>query len=197
MALQRAGGLRRKRFRSARRMIRRSIREWEYLDVSDVGADSAVTRAQADRLLAVARVAQASLRPGGSESERILVDGRKRLRAQQVVGVLTVPGVFLEILPKIDGLDEGATRANLVHMLARIFTLKIADGALAPLGWQRQDLLEILIRLFCDKLFAAVHRGLSRGYIPQEGDLSVLRGRLDLKRQFTVLAASPQQLACR
>lgn len=28
-------------------------------------------------------------------------------------------------------------------------------------------------------------------------DLAVFRGKLDVKRQFTVLAASPQKLACR
>jgi 5-methylcytosine-specific restriction enzyme subunit McrC len=36
-----------------------------------------------------------------------------------------------------------------------------------------------------------------RRYINHEDDLSALRGRLDVKRQFTVLAASPQRLACR
>ena len=36
-----------------------------------------------------------------------------------------------------------------------------------------------------------------RRYVGHEDDLSALRGRLDVKRQFTVLAASPQRLACR
>ena len=102
--------------------------------------------------------------------------GHKRLRAQQIVGVLASPSVTLEILPKIDGLDTGATRHRLVQMLARVFDLDIASGSMADLGWQQHDLLEVLIRLFCDRLFEAVHRGLPRRYIALEDDLAALRG---------------------
>jgi 5-methylcytosine-specific restriction enzyme subunit McrC len=161
-----------------------------------VGAEAdqqAIPRHAADSLLAVARAS----RIGGSEGESILVDGRRRLRAQQVVGVLAARDATLEILPKIDGLDAGATRQNLIHMLARIYELHIADGALTELGSQQHDLLEVLIRLFTDKLFEAVRRGLPRRYVTQSEDLPGLRGRLDAQRQFTVLAASPQKLACR
>jgi 5-methylcytosine-specific restriction enzyme subunit McrC len=178
-------------------MIWRSISEWEPLSISESGGDNVVTRRQANQLLAVAGHAQASLRLGGPEADRILVDGARQLRAQQVVGVVAATNVALEILPKIDGLGEGATRSNLVRMLARTLDLTIAHGALTSLDWQRRNLLEILIRLFSDRLFEAVHRGITRRYVPREGERSALRGRLDVVRQFTVLAASPQRLACR
>jgi 5-methylcytosine-specific restriction enzyme subunit McrC len=82
-------------------------------------------------------------------------------------------------------------------MLARVFDLDVSSGAITELGWQQHDLLEILIRLFCDRLFEAIHRGLPRRYKGQEADLPALRGRLDVQRQFTLLAVSPQKLACR
>ena len=82
-------------------------------------------------------------------------------------------------------------------MLARTLDLRIAHGALASLDWQRKNLLEILIKLFSDKLFEVVHLGLTRRYVPREGDRSALRGRLNVVRQFTVLAVAPQRLACR
>ena len=94
-----------------------------------------------------------------------MVNGHKRLRAQQVVGVLASPLATLEILPKIDGLESEGVRRNLIHMLARVFDLDVDSGAMVDLGWQRNDLLEILIRLFCNKLFEAVHRGLPRRYV--------------------------------
>lgn len=122
----------------------------------------------------------------------------KKLRAQQVVGVIAADDVTLEILPKIDGNEsDAAARRSLVHMLAAVLDLDIVEGSLTDLGWQRDYLLEIVIRLFCDRLFEAFHRGLPRRYVPHEDDLAALRGRLDVKRQFTVLAASPQRLACR
>jgi 5-methylcytosine-specific restriction enzyme subunit McrC len=58
-------------------------------------------------------------------------------------------------------------------------------------------MLEILIRLFCDKLLAAIHRGLARRYVPHEEDLSMLRGRNDVRRQFSILATSPYRVASR
>ena len=178
-------------------MNRRTIQEWGYLSVTGDGGGQTVTRSQANRLIAIARSAQASLRLGGSDAERVLVEHRKRLRAQQVVGVLAAPGITLEILPKIDGLEQNGTRINLIRMLARTLDLKIAGGALTPVGWQHRDVLEILIRLFCDKLLDAIHRGLTRRYVRHNDDLPMLRGRNDVKRQFTILAALPHCVASR
>ena len=169
------------------------VREWEYLSVDDSGEGNTVMRSQADGLVAAAQ----QMRIGGRDGEAILVNGHKRLRAQQVVGVLASANITLEILPKIDGLDEAATRKNLVHMLARVYKLDVSSGALTSLDWQRHDLLEILIALFCDKLFEVARRGLPRRYLSMVDDLPALRGRLDIQRQFTVLAARPNLLACR
>ena len=173
-------------------MIHRSIREWEYLKIAEDGNDEAISRKHADSLISAAR----ALRMGGEDGEDILVNGHKRLRAKQVVGILASPTITLEILPKIDGLDTGDTRRCLIHMLARVFDLNVASGTMVDLGWQRHDLLEILIRLFCDRLFEAIHCGVSRRYVGHEDDLAALRGRLDVKRQFTVLVPTPQKIAC-
>ena len=153
-----------------------------------------LSRAVADRLLKAAR----NTPLGGEDGERILVNGVSRLRAQQVVGILATEGATLEILPKIDGStsDDAAARRSLVHMLAVVLDLEIAPGANAYVSWQKDDLLEILIRLFCDKLFAVLHRGMPRRYVGNQDDLPTLRGRLDVIRQFTVLGATPQKLAC-
>lgn len=174
-------------------MIRRSVREWDYISIEQPGPGS-FSRAAADRVVESA----AAVRSAGLDGERILINHPKKLRAQQVVGVIVAEGVTLEILPKTEGNEsDAAARRSLVHMLAVVFDLDIVEGGLTDLGWQRNDLLEILIKLFCDRLFEALHRGLPRLYVPHEADLAALRGRLDIKRQFTVLSASPQRLACR
>lgn len=172
-------------------MIHREIREWDYLPIAPHEHAGGLSRAQADSLLAAAR----AIESGGSEGERILIDGGRRLRAQQTVGILVADGVTLEILPKIDA-DTATARRSLVHMLAATYDLDIEVGAPAALGWQSETLLEVLIRLFCDKLFAVLRRGLPRAYLVHADDLRALRGRLDTVRQFTVLTASPQRLAC-
>jgi 5-methylcytosine-specific restriction enzyme subunit McrC len=82
-------------------------------------------------------------------------------------------------------------------MLAVALDLKIETGRITELDWQHETLLEILIRVFCDKLTEAVRRGMPRRYIAHEDDISTLRGALDVRRQFTRHAANPGWLACR
>ncbi|WP_133365565.1 McrC family protein [Qipengyuania sediminis] len=133
----------------------------------------------------------------------VLEHGRKGLRARGVVGVIAAQGCALEILPKIDvpgGNDvetTGNIRRRLVHMLAVALDLKIDAGQVTALDWQRETLLEILIRLFSEKLVDAVRQGMPRRYIEHADDLPTLRGRLNVTRQFTALAVEPSRLACR
>jgi 5-methylcytosine-specific restriction enzyme subunit McrC len=121
-----------------------------------------------------------------------------------VVGVIVANDCALEILPKIDfpGANNaeqtvGRIRKQLIHMLAAALNIEIAHGAVTDLGWQRENLLEILIGLFVQKLADVVRQGLPRRYVGHEEDLRALRGRLDVTRQSTVLAVDAQKLACR
>ena len=82
-------------------------------------------------------------------------------------------------------------------MISLVHDLEIAAEGAARLGIQHQSLLDVLVRLFTDRLIDAVRHGLPRRYINHEEDLPSLRGRLDVVRQFTTLAASPWRLACR
>ena len=169
-----------------------TLREWETLLV---GKD--VTEAEARRLHALAERAARRLKL--SETAVLTRTADRNLKAGQVVGVLAVPGRTVEILPKIDGddSDDGPVRAALVRMLAVALDLRIAEGDLAALDTQRNDLLELLVRLFAERLLAAVRRGLPRRYVAREEDLRLLRGKLDVTRQITHLAARPDRLACR
>jgi 5-methylcytosine-specific restriction enzyme subunit McrC len=133
----------------------------------------------------------------------VLEHGRKGLRARGIVGVIAAEGCALEILPKIDFPGEdgakatGSIRRRLIHMLAVALDMKIDAGQITALDWQRETLLEILIRLFSEKLVDAVRQGMPRRYIGHADDLPVLRGRLNVTRQFTTLTAEPSRLACR
>ena len=118
------------------------------------------------------------------------------IQATHVVGIVSVPGATLEILPKIDGEDH-AVRKALVHMLTVAHNLRVADTELASIDTQRTDLLELLIALFANRLLVAVRRGLPRRYVGHEEDLPRLRGSLNVVRQWTRLAARPDMLACR
>ncbi|WP_291363620.1 McrC family protein [Acetobacter sp. UBA5411] len=175
-----------------------TVREWDKLAYGD---DQGQIPAQyADRFAALAARSTFAGRGGSG----VLEHGRCALRARGVVGILAAGNASLEILPKIDvatgeTLDyQNATiRKRLVHMLAVALDLKIDLGVITDLAWQRETLLEILIRIFCDKLTAALRKGMPRRYVECEEDLPTLRGQFNITRQFTHLAANPSRLACR
>lgn len=178
-------------------MIRRTILEWETIGYGD--AADQIPGYAADRIAAVAAASPLGARGGGG----VLEHGRKGLRARGVVGVIAADDCALEILPKIDipGEDgtqaKGSIRRRLVHMLAVALDLRIDAGQVTALAWQRETLLEILIRLFSEKLVDAVRQGMPRRYVEQADDLPALQGRLNVTRQFTTLAVEPSRLACR
>ena len=127
----------------------------------------------------------------------VLTRTSRGLKAAQVVGILQTPDAALEILPKIDGQGDNSIRKVLVRMLAVAWDLDVTHGELATLETQRNDFLECFIRLFAERLLAAVRRGLPRRYLVHTEDLALLRGKLDVVRQLTHLSVRPDRLACR
>jgi len=180
-----------------------TVAEWGELPYGE--GEGQIPAHLADRLAAVAQRS----RFAGSRRDGVLEHGRHSLRARGVVGIVAAGGSSLEILPKVDvevdsgpaeGLgpeETGTLRQRLVHMLAVVHDLAVDPGAITTLAWQRETVLEILIRLFCERLTAAVRQGMPRRYVGVEDDLRLLRGRLDVTRQFTRHAVNPSRLACR
>lgn len=162
-----------------------SVQEYENLYIEEtVSSRKSVTGVQAEILT--------NLMPTyGFEVFKYV--NRNTIRAQQYVGVFQLGVHTIEVLPKIDG----DVRRNLVAMLAVALDLDISEGDVARVATQNHGVLEILIRLFCDKLFAQVHRGLVRRYEGREENLSVLRGKLGVVEQVRLNAANPERLFCR
>ena len=166
-----------------------TCREWDYLTVDQDGLSEHL----ATRFYTLANVAARRLK---LRKDAVLARSHHRVRVGQVVGILATGGASIEILPKVDG-STGAVRKALVRMLAAAWNLPVAAGELASLDTQRRDLLELLIGLFAQRLLKEVRRGLPRRYLSREQDLTRLRGKLNIKRQFTRLVGRPDLLACR
>ena len=173
------------------------LKEWDTLRYG-AGADQ-IPQNLADRLVETTKTSLLSRRSGNG----VIEHHRHHLRARGVVGVVANEACSLEILPKIDTkasgderIQNGEIRKRLVSMLSVALDLKIDLGRITDLSWQNQTLLEILIRVFCDKLVDAVRRGMPRAYTNVEDDIAALRGRLNVTRQFTTHAVNPSRLAC-
>lgn len=178
-------------------MTHRSVFEWGELPVSPKGCPNGFSVAEAEALVAAAR----NHPLGGDKGAGILTDHRHYLKARQMVGTIAAPGCSLEILPKVDPQapteDAPTVRRQLVALLDLALDLGIGEGGALAMAHNAESLLEILIRLFADQLLAETRRGLPRQYVDCEDDLPVLRGRLNIARQFTIHAVRPDRLACR
>ena len=176
-------------------MTHLAVSEWGRVAIGEAGFSN-------EQASALVRAAQAHPL-GGDEGSGIVSHRLTHLRAGQFVGVLAAEGCSLEILPKIEsdapiGEEEAPRlRGQLVRMLAVALDVDIGAGEAATMGHQRISLLDILIRLFADRLLAQTRRGLPRSYLGHEDDLPALRGKLDVVRQFTINAVRPDRLACR
>jgi 5-methylcytosine-specific restriction enzyme subunit McrC len=165
-----------------------SLREHETASVGDLPGDKRFTVGEIEALDHAQHVV-------GVEAFRW--SARSQIKAAQHVGMVATANVRLEVLPKVEGLGLGETRRALIRMIGTAWDVPVRDGEVTGHDYQDRDLLELLIGLFARRLREQVRAGLSRAYRGREHDLSRLRGRMDVTRQFTKLAATPQKIACR
>lgn len=172
-----------------------TLREYESFAIDECFSSAgrkSVTPAQVD---ALERLSQ-RLKAAGMKGDLFKPANRTTLKAQQFVGVMQLGADAVEVIPKIDGLDERGARISLFRMLARTRRLAIHEADLARLALQNLNILEIFIRLFCDKLFMEVHRGLVSRYERRTDNLPTLRGKLLTGLQATLNAFHPERFQC-
>lgn len=153
----------------------------------DQGHGGELSLAEAQRLHSLAKV-----RPG------LCTFGHRSVKLAQFTGLVNLGERILEVLPKTGELsDASASRGTLLRLLGLADELPLFADAGVGHDLQRQTLLDVFVRAFLGSVSNLVRAGLLRRYRTEEEDLGVVRGRLVLKRQATVLALRPDRLACR
>lgn len=103
------------------------------------------------------------------------------VKANEYVGVLQVPGLTVEILPKIDrdGVQaDNLAQQNLLYMLSYTRGISFELRDLAALQLKQMPLMEVLIKAFVDRLLAELRRGLDHAYLNHEENLPRIKGKL-------------------
>lgn len=104
----------------------------------------------------------------------------------------------LEILPKVDELaGPEECRGILISLLQRSRESRLFHQLQVGQQMRNAPLLDVFISAFFDEVSRLVRSGLMREYQPQEEDLRAVRGRLDVHRQFSVLADRRDVVACK
>lgn len=165
-----------------------SLREFERLHVGELDPRRPSIRPEQARQIEGLR-----RRHGFDVFERT---GETTLSASQYVGAVQLGSLTVEVLPKVEGIDGTTMRRNLVAMLSTAYGLEVSVGEAASVATQRFGLLEFLVRLFVNRLFAELHRGLVRRYEKREENLSVVRGRVLIGEQIRRNILAPERFYC-
>jgi 5-methylcytosine-specific restriction enzyme subunit McrC len=114
----------------------------------------------------------------------------------QWVGVLEVPGLSVELLPKLDSAAHAPVRANLLHMLSISGMVRHLSADLAALAASDAPLHHLFISLFATRLLSELQRGVQRGYSDREEPLGSIRGRLLVRQQARQGKAAMHRVWC-
>ncbi len=115
--------------------------------------------------------------------------------SRNYVGVVQVPGLTVEILPKIDRnrTDSAGGKIlaqhNLLYMLSYTGNIPFEERELAGLKLEKMPLLEVLIRLFSNRLLEELRRGVDHAYVNREENLPRIKGKILMNRHLLVNAA--------
>lgn len=107
----------------------------------------------------------------------------------------------LEILPKIDFSSSQAdpTKASISIFMRMLSYLKDFPGLpseKSSLSTKHEDLFELFICLYLEKVKSLVRRGLKRGYSEVEENIHCLKGRLDMANHIKENSARRDRFYC-
>lgn len=126
---------------------------------------------------------------------------RHHAQPTQWVGVIQIPGLQLEIVPKIDageseaeGIEEA--RHNLLYMLSVAGYVPIRFRETASLVTRKAPLGETLAAIFAQRLVAELLRGPERAYRRREENLRLFKGKLKTAPHLRRNAAHRARFFC-
>ena len=141
---------------------------------------------------------------GRAEKDRVFSWSDRSARTTQWVGVIQVPGLQVEILPKIDEADfngkdgkEAQARRNLLYMLSVAGQVPVRERDVARLTSRKASLSETLAAIFADRLRRELLRGPERAYIHREENPRKFKGKLLIAQQVRHNAAHHERFFCR
>lgn len=120
---------------------------------------------------------------------------RDFVKATSQVGVIQVPGLTVEILPKIDKPssqtddDHCLAQGNLLYMLSLARYVPLSERDLAHLSKQKMPLLDALVSIFVERLLQELLRGVDHTYVRREENLPCLKGKLLISQHIRHNAA--------
>lgn len=114
--------------------------------------------------------------------------GKKGIKFNSYVGVITVKGLTIYVLPKADkdanDGDKDLWSKRLFFMLLQVRKLNVQTTSPANLQWKPNVLLNIFLKKFLDEVAVLLNRGLIKTYRKTDGNRTALKGKLLFNKQI-------------
>jgi 5-methylcytosine-specific restriction enzyme subunit McrC len=129
------------------------------------------------------------------------------IKALNYVGVVQIPGLVIEILPKVDTTisrdvspyekkdsQKNLAQKNLLYMLSLTGNIPARDRDLANLSLNKLPLLEVIVLIFITCLLEELRKGLDSSYIQIKENLRYLKGKLLFNQNIRLNAAHNERV---
>lgn len=118
--------------------------------------------------------------------------GKKGIKFNSYVGVITVKDLTIYVLPKADKdvaekTDDDTKnlwQERLTFMLSQVRKLNVKTTAPANLQWRPNVLLNIFLKKYLDEVAVLLNRGLIKTYRKTDGNRTALKGKLLFNKQI-------------
>ncbi|AEB28314.1 McrC family protein [Francisella hispaniensis] len=121
----------------------------------------------------------------------------KGIKARQYVGVISLGGQLVQVLPKVFSSDRSLSGVEvpsdntindnitgLMYLLKLTKKLKINEVELTKLCKHTDSMLEVFIRLFADNLLELLQNDYRRNYVAQEDNLKFIKGKINFTKHL-------------
>lgn len=108
---------------------------------------------------------------------------REYIKVKNWVGVIKIPEVHVEILPKITRSkdpDINLSQNNLLFMLGYAENLDFVIRGNSDFDVSNRPLLEVLINLFCNELLEQLSHGVDKNYVMLEENSIFVKGKINV-----------------
>lgn len=156
--------------------------------ISDTENQECLTSLEADELAAY-------VRKHDLDEDGIQVS-RNEITFINYVGFIQLRSCSIEILPKVSGNGVRRSRQVLLRMLQRSGFLNIHESQLSQLVIEKMNLFEIIANLFTVKLADELRKGVFKTYQRENGELHLIRGKINMNRQLRREALMQPGVSC-
>jgi 5-methylcytosine-specific restriction enzyme subunit McrC len=161
---------------------------FDSIPISETMSHDSLTSAEADEL--------ANYVSKNSLDEDGIIVSRYEVTFINYVGFIQLHSCSIEILPKVSGNDLRQSRRVLLRMLQRSGFLDFHESQISQLMLEKMSLFEIIAFLFTTKLATELRKGIYRSYQREDGELQLVRGKIDMNRQLRREAMMKQGISC-